>query len=197
MTVRLLGRNEELAGLQRELAGMVDDGAARLVLVRGEPGIGKSALLRAFVDSVPQAAGEQPVLVGYGQTMTNSLGSDAFQAIRECLRSMLSVAERSSSRESLSRVVFRLRRYRPESVEIDLRPLSAPDTASLIRAAHPGRATTDEQVDRLRQRPEDWTVLTYTDEVLSLDRDKAVAAEAIFRFDVPDLDVLRRQVTSR
>jgi tetratricopeptide (TPR) repeat protein len=265
VTLRLLGRNEELASLRRELGGTVDDGAARLVLVRGEPGIGKSALLKSFVDSVPQAASGRPVLVGYGQAMTNSLGSDAFQAIRECLRSMLSVAERSSSRESLSRVVhafkatapdwlesvpmvgqllaagvrtgqtlagtepgadhlnsrldqltalvqelfvsgpvvlvlddlhwadgatidvlmalalkvhgplllvaayrpddlrtgtdgephplaravFRLRRYRPESVEIDLRPLSAPDTALLVRAAHHGRAITDEQVDRL------------------------------------------------
>lgn len=265
MTLRLLGRNEELTHLQRELAGTVDDGAARLVLVRGEPGIGKSALLRTFVDSVPQAASGRPVLVGYGQAMTNSLGSDAFQAIRECLRSMLSVAERTSSRESLSRVahafkvtapdwlesvpmvgqllaagvrtgqtlagtepgadhlnsrldqltalvqelfasgavvlvlddlhwadgatidvlmalalkvrgplllvaayrpddlragvdgephplaraVFRLRRYRPESIEIDLRPLSAPDTASLIRAVRPGRVITEEQVSRL------------------------------------------------
>lgn len=265
MTLGLLGRHEELTRLQRELAGTVDDGAARLVLVRGEPGIGKSALLRAFVDSVPQAASGRPVLVGYGQAMTNSLGSDAFQAIRECLRNMLSVAQRSTSREALSRVahafkvnapdwmesvpmvgqllaagvrtgqtlaatgpgadplnsrldqltalvqdlfasgavvlvlddlhwadgatidvlmalalkvrgplllvaayrpddlragadgephplaraVFRLRRYRPESVEIDLRPLSAPDTASLIRAVHPGRAVTDGQVDRL------------------------------------------------
>jgi tetratricopeptide (TPR) repeat protein len=265
VTRRLLGRDEELASLQRELVGTVNDGAARLVLVRGEPGIGKSALLKSFVDSVPQAASGQPVLTGYGQAMTNSLGSDAFQAIRECLRSMLSGAERSSSRESLSRVahafkvtapdwlesvpmvgqllaagvktgqtlagtgpgrdhlnsrldqitaliqelfasgavvlvlddlhwadgatidvlmalalkvqgplllvaayrpddlrtatdgephplaraVFRLRRYRPESVEIDLRPLSASDTASLVRGAHPGRAITDEQVDRL------------------------------------------------
>lgn len=265
MTLQLLGRNDELAHLQQELAGLLQDGESRMVLVRGEPGIGKSALLRAFIDSAPQVAAGRPVLVGYGQSMTNSLGSDAFQAIRECLRSLMSVAERSTSREALTRVaqafkvnapdwlesvpmvgqllaagvrtgqtfagsrdttdhlnsrldqltaliqdlfasgavvlvlddlhwadgatidvlmalalkvrgplllvasyrpddlrpgtdgephplaraVFRLRRYRPECVEIDLRPLSPPDTASLIRSVRTHRQITDEQVHRM------------------------------------------------
>lgn len=117
MTLQLLGRNDELANLQRELAGLLEDGGSRLVLIRGEPGIGKSALLRAFIDSAPQVPAGRPVLIGYGQSMTNSLGSDAFQAIRECLRSLMSVAERSTSRDALTRVANAFKVNAPDWLE--------------------------------------------------------------------------------
>jgi putative molybdopterin biosynthesis protein len=46
---RLVGRDDDLAAVTSALSS-VDGGLARLVLVEGEPGIGKSELLRAVVD---------------------------------------------------------------------------------------------------------------------------------------------------
>jgi hypothetical protein len=52
-------------------------------------------------------------------------------------------------------------------------------------------------VNLLRRRPAGWRVLPYASDVMGLDPAEAVAAESIFRFDVPDLDALRREVTPR
>ena len=41
---RLLGRREECAALDQLVAGVLE-GASRVLVVRGEPGVGKSALL--------------------------------------------------------------------------------------------------------------------------------------------------------
>ena len=49
----LLGREEELATL-RACWRMAADGAGQAVCVRGDPGIGKSALLRGFLDEIAQ-----------------------------------------------------------------------------------------------------------------------------------------------
>jgi predicted ATPase len=156
MTLQLLGRNDELARLQQELAGLLQDGGSRLVLIRGEPGIGKSALLRAFIDSAPQVAAGRPVLVGYGQSMTNSLGSDAFQAIRECLRSLMSVAERSTSREALTRVAHAFKVNAPDWLE------SVPMVGQLLAAGvRTGQtfAGSRETTDHLNSRLDQLTAL--------------------------------------
>jgi energy-coupling factor transporter ATP-binding protein EcfA2 len=124
----LLGRTDELAILQSSLSRTVRTGESAVVLVRGEPGIGKSTLLKAFAASAADVADGRPVLVGYGQSMTHSLGSDAFQAIRECLRSLVSGAERSSSREMLTRVVRAFRANAPDWLE------SVPMVGTLLAA---------------------------------------------------------------
>ncbi|MEV6211799.1 BTAD domain-containing putative transcriptional regulator [Kitasatospora sp. NPDC051914] len=59
---RLLGRDEELAGLAAA-ADRARGGRAQVVLVSGEPGIGKSSLLEAAVRQLPQ----QGWLAGSGQ----------------------------------------------------------------------------------------------------------------------------------
>ncbi|MFD0274045.1 BTAD domain-containing putative transcriptional regulator [Kitasatospora sp. NPDC127111] len=59
---RLLGRDEELAGLAAA-ADRARAGLAQVVLVSGEPGIGKSSLLEAAVRQLPQ----QGWLAGSGQ----------------------------------------------------------------------------------------------------------------------------------
>ena len=48
----LLERADELAALQRALEGVVASSRGALVLVAGEAGIGKTALVRAFCDGV-------------------------------------------------------------------------------------------------------------------------------------------------
>lgn len=149
MTARLLGRTQELDTLQRQLTRTFDTGEPSVVLVRGEPGIGRSALLKSFIES---SAG-RPLLIGYGQAMTNSLGSDAFQAVRECLRSLVSGAERSSSQEQFMRVVHAVRLHAPDWLE------SVPLVGSLLAAGvktgktvmHPGVSSSDQLNSRLDQ----------------------------------------------
>src|SRR5258706_9814992 len=51
----LLEREEPLAALAAALAEVRESSSGRLVLVRGEAGIGKTALLRAFRETVPPA----------------------------------------------------------------------------------------------------------------------------------------------
>lgn len=128
MTALLLGRAQELHALRQQLSLVCESGEASAVLVRGQPGIGKSTLLRSFIDSAPGMAVGRPVLVGYGQAMTNSLGSDAFQAVRECLRSLVSGAERRSSQEGFTRVVHAVRQHAPDWLE------SVPLVGSLLAA---------------------------------------------------------------
>lgn len=84
-----VGRNEELFAIKAALAHVVDEGACHVTVVRGEAGIGKSRLLRQIMDESDRAAGGQ-FHVGYGQAMATSLGSEAYTAIRECLRSLAS-----------------------------------------------------------------------------------------------------------
>src|SRR5689334_5742462 len=52
----LLERSSQLAELDEALAGTREDGRGRLVLVSGEAGVGKTALLRAFCDRNAAAA---------------------------------------------------------------------------------------------------------------------------------------------
>jgi predicted ATPase len=124
----MLGRDAELAILRGALAEVVQTRESGVVLVRGEPGIGKSTLLKAFIETVPEAVPGQLVLVGYGQSMTNSLGSDAFQGIRECLRSLVASTERSRSREAMGRVAHAFRVHAPDWLE------SVPMVGSLMAA---------------------------------------------------------------
>jgi uncharacterized metal-binding protein len=48
----------------------------------------------------------------------------------------------------------------------------------------------------LQARPAGWAVLPYVLDALGIDPNEAVAAEAIFRFDVPDLAVLRNTIAA-
>ncbi|MDM7854552.1 ATP-binding protein [Cellulomonas alba] len=60
---RLVGRDEELAVLQRAIAPALTDGSA-VLLLEGEPGVGKSCLLKATAD---HARGEDALVVwGHG-----------------------------------------------------------------------------------------------------------------------------------
>ena len=57
----LLERSESLAALERELAGVRKSSQGRMVLIGGEAGVGKTALLRTFCEALPQ-----PVRVLWG-----------------------------------------------------------------------------------------------------------------------------------
>ncbi len=55
-TVELLERSEELASLHAWMADVIQQSSGRLVLVRGEAGIGKTVLLRQFCLETPPSA---------------------------------------------------------------------------------------------------------------------------------------------
>ena len=129
LAASVLGRDREFALLRSSLSHTLESGQPNVVLVRGEPGIGKSTLLRAFVSEAPShATPGLPILAGYGQAMTNSLTSDAFQAVRECLRSLVGSAEQSGSRALLNRVASAFRVNAPDWLE------SVPLVGSLLAA---------------------------------------------------------------
>ncbi|WP_306356142.1 MULTISPECIES: AAA family ATPase [unclassified Nocardia] len=87
------------------------------IVLRGEAGVGKSSLLTAFSGRAMEAFAEAGLLSGYGQAMLNSLASDSFQPVRECLRSLATSAQRSGSRSVLERVVSSFRTHAPDWVE--------------------------------------------------------------------------------
>jgi|HubBroStandDraft_4_1064222.scaffolds.fasta_scaffold01236_5 DNA-binding CsgD family transcriptional regulator/tetratricopeptide (TPR) repeat protein len=57
LAVKLLERDEQLADLARHLDSVASGKTGRLVLVSGEAGVGKTALLRAFGESASASAG--------------------------------------------------------------------------------------------------------------------------------------------
>lgn len=89
------GRAEELHDISQTLDAVAEDRACHVLVVRGEPGIGKSALLRQVIDQSDRRRGGR-FHVGYGQAMATSIESEAYTAVRESLRSLASSAPSDS-----------------------------------------------------------------------------------------------------
>ncbi|HEU4974736.1 MAG TPA: LuxR family transcriptional regulator [Baekduia sp.] len=84
----LLGRQREIAQIEDLLRG-AHDGASAALLLRGEPGIGKSALLRH--------AGERAAELGFGVLRTRGFESESdipFAGLLELLAPLLSLRDR-------------------------------------------------------------------------------------------------------
>lgn len=84
----IIGREEELAALGEALIAARASKACQVITVRGEAGIGKSTLLTHFIAETRRAAPH--VQVGYGQGLATCVDSEAYTALRECLRSLAS-----------------------------------------------------------------------------------------------------------
>ncbi|MCC6763885.1 MAG: AAA family ATPase [Deltaproteobacteria bacterium] len=98
----LVGRDGDLAQLRAEYA-TATAGRRRLVFVTGEAGIGKTALVEAFLE---QIATGHPVRIGRGQCLEHYGASEPYLPILEALGRM----GREPGREALLRV---LTRYAP------------------------------------------------------------------------------------
>jgi hypothetical protein len=79
---RLVGRDATLGQLA-ELFRQASAGQRQIVFLEGEPGIGKSALARAFVERV-RASGT-PALIAYGQCVEQHGEREAYMAVLEAL----------------------------------------------------------------------------------------------------------------
>ncbi len=130
-----------------------------VIVLRGEAGVGKTSLLSTFAHRAVQRHAESGLLSGYGQAMLNSLASDSFQAVRECLRSLTSSAERFGSRTRLERVVSSFRQHAPDWIESV--PIVGQVLAASVRTGQTfvasGRAKTeiDSRLDQLLRLIED------------------------------------------
>ncbi|MEU4836868.1 ATP-binding protein [Nocardia testacea] len=113
----LVDRIDELSQLLEGVDHAVESGASTVFVLRGEAGVGKTSLLATLAHRAVQRHGSSGLLSGYGQAMLNSLASDSFQAIRECLRSLTSSADRSGPKSRLERLASSFREHAPDWIE--------------------------------------------------------------------------------
>ncbi len=136
----------------------VESGRSAVFVLRGEAGVGKTSLLANFAYRAVRRHREVGLLSGYGQAMLNSLASDSFQAIRECLRSLTSSAERSGAGR-LGRVASSFRQHAPdwiESVPVVGHLLAAGvRTGQAYAASGRGPSEIDSRLDQLLRLVED------------------------------------------
>lgn len=83
--VRLFGRQAELAKL-KESFDQACSGNRQIVFVTGEPGIGKTSLVEAFLQ---QVSGHLPMRVGFGQCIESYGEQEAFYPILEAFGRLL------------------------------------------------------------------------------------------------------------
>jgi DNA-binding winged helix-turn-helix (wHTH) protein/tetratricopeptide (TPR) repeat protein len=93
-TATLVGREAELARLWA-LFRQASGGERQVVFVEGEAGMGKSALVDAFLDAV--RATPQPVLIGYGQCVEQYGEREPYMPVLEALERM----SRGTARDGL------------------------------------------------------------------------------------------------
>jgi DNA-binding SARP family transcriptional activator len=79
--VALLGRDRELAALHAAYGGLATRGERQVVAISGEPGVGKSALVDAFRDSI----GDPEALEARGQCIEHRGSGEPFMPVLEAL----------------------------------------------------------------------------------------------------------------
>jgi hypothetical protein len=171
MTGAFVGRGEPLAFLADELRWAAA-GASRIVWVEGVPGIGKTALVRRFLDDVNDGCvvawaggAEEERLLRYGvvQQLTSSLhphrsatgveaptgdpltvGAELLRVLGEVDGASVVVVDdlQWADAESASALLFALRRVQRESLLVVL--MTRPDPAATLGEAW-GRLLRDEQ----------------------------------------------------
>jgi DNA-binding SARP family transcriptional activator/tetratricopeptide (TPR) repeat protein len=121
----MIGRELEFRHLNEALSGMLDTGG-RVVLLRGEAGIGKSRLLREFIGNVPSGV---RVLVGRCHETEQILPLHAWiDALRES-GMVLDAAVRDRLGAAAN---AQLVRVFPELRQSESQPVTAPDQYSLL-----------------------------------------------------------------
>ncbi|MFD3464214.1 ATP-binding protein [Nocardia fluminea] len=166
-----MDRVDELAALLDAVDRSVERREARVIVLRGEAGVGKTSLLTRFAHEAAERHSAAHLLTGYGQAMLNSLASDSFQAVRECLRSLASSAQRSGSASRWQRITQSFKQNAPdwiESVPVVGQVLAAGVRTGQSYAASGGERTEmDSRLDQLLRLIED--IVTDTPLVMVLD----------------------------
>jgi class 3 adenylate cyclase/tetratricopeptide (TPR) repeat protein len=121
---RFVGRDRELARLERAL-GDARTGRPRVVLITGEPGVGKSRLCHEFVERIPSVALHYARALSHGRMLP-------FHAIAELARGLFGIREGASAadaRDAVRRGLASARPVDPIVLAFWLELLGAPDPA--------------------------------------------------------------------
>jgi DNA-binding winged helix-turn-helix (wHTH) protein len=124
-TARCVGRDRELARL-RALFGRASGGLRQVAFIEGEPGIGKSALIEAFLQEVK--ASTSPPLIGYGQCVEQYGPQEPYMPVLEGL-------ERLSQGPSGQAVVAALHSVAPSWL-VQIPSLSRSGDVERLRGGH-------------------------------------------------------------
>ncbi|MEP1593073.1 MAG: AAA family ATPase, partial [Halieaceae bacterium] len=130
---KLFGRDGELVQL-RELLKHAEEGRRQLCFVTGEPGIGKTSLVEAFLDSLPHGEVSKVPLVGQGQCIDQHGEGEAYLPILEALDRLARGPKGEQVRQQLGR-------YAPSWLQQIpwLQPPDGPSFDPQIAAATPTR----------------------------------------------------------
>jgi serine/threonine protein kinase/tetratricopeptide (TPR) repeat protein len=105
VTPRRLAARSDVVGRDEELAAMNDEferarrGKARMVVISGEAGVGKTTLVEAFVAELEERG--EPARIGRGRCSERLAGSEAYLPVLEALESL----QKSEQLGSLTRLV--------------------------------------------------------------------------------------------
>jgi len=102
---QLFGRHRELTQLNEYLE-RAKEGKPQVLFVTGEAGIGKTVLVRTFLDSLSSSPGDKPVLIGCGRCIDQHGESEAYLPI-------LDVIDRLARGPQAERVQQSLKHYAP------------------------------------------------------------------------------------
>ena len=97
-STNVVGREDELAAIGHEFE-RAQKGKARILVVSGEAGVGKTTLVDAFVSELEERG--EPVRVGRGRCSERLAGTEAYLPVLEALESL----QRSEQLGSLTRLV--------------------------------------------------------------------------------------------
>ena len=97
---RVIGRDGELKTLHRFLTE-ARSGRRQVVFVTGEPGIGKTSLLREFLHQLQGASDGEPLFVGGGQCVESLGEADAYLPVLDALGRLTREPQTTSLRDVL------------------------------------------------------------------------------------------------
>ena len=81
---KMFGRKQDIARLQ-ELLDLAAGGQRQFCFVTGEPGIGKTSVVQAFLDNLPAQVASEAPLIGLGQCIDQHGEGEAYLPILEAL----------------------------------------------------------------------------------------------------------------
>ena len=134
LEVAFVGRDGELRLLKELFHGALDRGAARLVAVSGEAGIGKSRLRREFFNYVDGLS--DTILWHLGRCLSHGSGV-SYWALAEMVRQRLAITEEASTSEAAAKLDEGLERWVPDQPD---REFLRPRLGALLGVAEPGLA---------------------------------------------------------
>lgn len=148
-----VGRDAELQSLQAQIAVCIEESVARMVLVTGAPGTGKSRLRHEFLCQVEKASSALTVILGRGDMMSPGA---PYGILSRALRRLCSISGDEEPATQRERLAARLAQHLPQGMlervtlfigELCHVTFSAADNP-LLKAAHQDPKIMGDQIRR-------------------------------------------------